>query len=365
MSMEYATGMDVGARKRRQDGINEDSIAVNVLEDGHLDTDRTAGVFVLADGAGGEEAGDIASYIAAVEVARRLTHTLWDTRRLGEVLGTTSTADTERRLDEATVTEPLANKDADWLLKRIETAIQSTHTRILQSIQNLGLGSAYTTVVAGVKTGDRFYFGWVGDSRAYVVNQHSGRADSERISLLTRDHSFVERLVQQGEIDEIEAHVHQKGNRITRALGGTHSEDPAGSTIQVETDHVRLFSDDIVLLTSDGLIDAYTDAPKLHEQYKQAENTSEIEETILDKSVTDNEIRDVILDADSLEAAVSRFLTLANERGGKDNLSIILFQDGTLEQSPADSLPPRGYERDSDPIGDRETIIRDSDLDAT
>lgn len=345
MSLEYATGLDVGARKRRQDGINEDSIAVNVLEDGHLDVNRNVGVFVLADGAGGEEAGEIASYVATVEVTRRLTETLWDGWRFEEVVGGVSPG---KGLDGETLAEPLVDRDATWLLGRLESAIQSTHTRILQIVRDLDLEGAYTTILAGVVVGGRLYLAWVGDSRAYVVNRNPERADDERIRLLTRDHSVVERLVERGEIDEVEAHVHREGNRITRALGGSRAEEPVESTVSVETRHVQLFSDDVVLFTSDGLVDAYVDAPQLHDEYQRADDPAPIEEEILDKSVTDDEIGQVVSETHTLEDAVGRLLTLANRRGGKDNLSLVLFRDETLPESPVEDLPDRTYDRSTE-----------------
>lgn len=359
MTIEYATALDTGIRKRQHGGINEDSVAVNVLEDAHLDGERTGAVFVLADGAGGEEAGDVASYLATVEVTRRLTQALWDCRRFDAPADDGPAADDGGQLDEAAVVDPLGGADADYLLDRIETAIQSTHTRILQTIETLDLEGAYTTIVAGVVAGDRLYYGWVGDSRAYVVNGHPDRQDDEQISRLTRDHSVVERLVQQGEIDPIEAHVHPNGNQLTRALGGRRDEEPSESTVAVDTNHVELFGDDAVVFTSDGLIDAYADAPDLHEQYENTEDRSRIEETILEKAVTDDEIRDVVLEADSLEAAAGDLVTLANKRGGKDNVSVVLFGDPTLDESPADGLPARTHDSSPEAVGDVDTVIGD------
>jgi len=365
MSLEYATALDVGARKREVGGINEDSVAVNVLEDGHLDTERTAAVFALADGAGGEEAGEVASYVATVEVTRRLTELLWESRTLDELLDD-GTGGGDRLFDDAAVAPPLADREPDWIAERIETAIRSTHTRLLQVIGEHGIGNAYTTIVTGVKIGDRLHYGWVGDSRAYVVNCHPERHPAQRTSRLTRDHSVVQRLRERGEIDEVEAHVHRQGNRITRALGGTASDDPAGSTIRIETGHVGLFGDDVVLFTSDGLIDAYADAPALHDRYRRADaaddlEPAEIEAEILDKSVTDDELRDVILETDTLRAAADRLLALANDRGGKDNLSVILFRDAGLDRSPTEGLPDRSHDSDAEPLGNRETTIRDGD----
>lgn len=342
MTIEYATGLDVGARGQTQGKINEDSVAVNLLEDGHRDECRSAGVFVLADGAGGEEAGDVASHIATVEIARRLTQTLWDAKSLEEGLQT-------------------ADSGPEWFLTRIETAVRSTHTRLLQRIQELGIGRTYTTVVAGVVVGDRLYYAWVGDSRLYVVNGHPERADGARVSRLTRDHSVVARLRERGQIDDIAAHVHPKGNRVTRALGGSADEEPAASTVQVETSHVRLFGDDTLLFTSDGLVDAYADAPALHERYRNADNPGAVEAEILEKAVTDDEIGDVVLDAGSLSAAVDALIALANRRGGKDNISLILSQNSNLDRAPAAGFPDRTYQRDADPPGNNPTTIRDSD----
>lgn len=361
MSIEYATKVDIGNRKRQRDGINEDSVAVTILEDNHLDTDRQEGVFALADGAGGEEAGDIASYIATVEVTRHLTKMLWDSRRVEATPDETVATDADAWLDDAIATNQVGGEDADWLLTQIDEAIQRSHTRILEMVQALDLGSAYSTIVAGVKAGDRLYYGWVGDSRAYVVNDHPDRANADRISLLTRDHSVVEQLVQRGEIDPVEAHVHRQGTQITRALGGTREDDSGESSVNVDTNHVPLFGDDVVMFTSDGLIDAYTDAPKLHEQYRAADDPSRIEETILEKAVTDDEIRDVILETDSLEAAGDRLVTLANQRGGKDNISLILFRDQSLARSPADDLPVRASDGPSVEVDDMSTVIGDPD----
>lgn len=361
MSIEYVTKVDIGNRKRQRGGINEDSVAVNILEDNHLDTDRQEGVFVLADGAGGEEAGDIASYIATVEVTRHLTKVLWDSRCVEAPPDDAEATDSDGWLDEVIAAKQFGSNDADWLLAQIDEAIQRTHTRILEMVQALDLGRAYTTIVAGVKAGDRLYYGWVGDSRAYVVNDHPDRANADRISLLTRDHSVVEQLVQRGEIDPVEAHVHRQGTQITRALGGTREDDPGESSVDVDTNHVPLFSEDVVVFTSDGLIDAYTDAPKLHEQYKEADDPSRIKETILEKSVTDDEIRDVIIETDSLDVAADRFVTLANKRGGKDNISLILFRDRSLAPSPVDDLPVRASDGPTVDVDDMTTVIGDPD----
>jgi serine/threonine protein phosphatase PrpC len=358
--MEYATALDIGERKRRQGGINEDSVAVTLVDEGHRDTERRSGVFVVADGAGGTQAGDIASYVATVEVSRWLSDRLWSERRLAGLSEAVGGDGTDLELTDGVVDDPLADASDATVQTAIEAAVEAAHTRIVEVIGELDLDSAYTTVVVAVVAGGRLHYGWVGDSRAYVVNL-GDREEDQRVTRLTSDHSEVERLVEQGAIDEVEAHVHRRGNRITRALGGTRTEDPALSTISVDTASVPLFGDDVVVLTSDGLIDAYTGAPQLHREYEDAEDTDAVADRILEKSVTDDEIGAVVREAESLSAAADRFVELSNERGGKDNLSLVLARDETLPPGPAGSLPIRSYDPAPEEVLDWDTVKQHPD----
>lgn len=357
--MEYTTAVDIGKRKRRQGGINEDSVAVTVTDEGHRDTNRRSGVFVLADGAGGARAGDVASYVTTVEVTRRLSDRLWTERRLSKVADFMDASREEFMAD--AVSASLSSVTDQMVETWISDAIAAAHTRLLEVIDDLGVQDGYSTVVAAVAIDGRLHYGWIGDSRAYIINVAQDREDDQRVSRLTKDHSEVERLVNQGAIDEVEAHVHRRGNMVTRALGGTRGEDPARSSVSADTGTVPLFGDDVVLLTSDGLIDAYTGAPELHEAYQEAENPDSVAERILEKSVTDDEIGEVVLDAPSLEAAADRFVELSNERGGKDNVSIILFRDDSLPYAPEGALPVRAYDPDVEEILARETVKQRSD----
>jgi len=205
---------------------------------------------------------------------------------------------------------------------------------------------------AGIYADGKLHYGWVGDSRAYVVN--SAR---ETISPLTRDHAVVQEWVDSDEIDPVEAHVHPNGNEITRALGGSGYEDPGEATVQVDTRTVRLYAEDTVLATSDGLIDAQTDAPGLYEEYVDSDRADAVADRIREAVVTDDEIRDVVLDASSLDAASKEFVALANDRGGKDNISVLLFADSALPETPeSGGMPVRDIDPDLD-ISERDTVI--------
>ncbi|MDT3435670.1 protein phosphatase 2C domain-containing protein [Haloarcula sp. 1CSR25-25] len=387
--MRYSTHYDIGDRKRGQ-GINEDSVSLTVFEEGHRDgyrgqdwpeppthstaaddgaadpTDgpsdtrtgddeadasddadtsrpmnRSAGVFVVADGAGGHDAGDIASYITTTVVAEQLAPVAIRAARsypggfdVDVARGVLPDPPGERELEAA-----------------VAEAVTTAHREIIRYADETGTQS-YTTVVAGIYADGKLHYGWVGDSRAYVVN-----GTRETISPLTRDHAVVQEWVDSDEIDPVAAHVHPNGNEITRALGGSGYEDPEEATVEVDTRTVRLFAEDTVLATSDGLVDAQTDAPDLYEEYVEADHADAVAERIRERVVTDEEIRDAVLDAPSLDAASQALVSLANDRGGKDNISVLLFADSALPETPeSGGMPVRNVDPDMD-ISDRETVI--------
>jgi serine/threonine protein phosphatase PrpC len=377
--MDYATHYDVGDRKR-DDGINEDSVAVSVFEQGHREgflghhradaeadrgtttegernteteqatdgTDssgdrpdnRSAAVFALADGAGGHDAGDVASYIATTAVCEHLAGTA------------VAAARSDPGGFDVAVDDPLpATPRTDDLEAAVAEAVVAAHREVLAYAAESGQ-QAHTTVVAGVVVGGSLHYGWVGDSRAYLVN-----AAREAIVPLTTDHAVVQRLRDADKIDDVEALVHPRGNEITRAVGGSGSEDPETATVNVETATVPLYREDVVLVTSDGLLDAQTEAPTLYEWYVDSGRDEEMAAVVRDRAVTDDEIRDRILSASSLDAAATDLVDMANERGGKDNLSTLLLHDGTLPETPEDP-PPRAAGAEPD-LEDRQTVLGD------
>lgn len=412
--MRYTTTYDVGDRKRSDNGINEDSIAATVLEDGHREgysppdvdleslvgdtgeeptghgacdahkpsqeqsdaeqhaaeqsdraaeetqafetenrrqakpRNRDAGIFVLADGAGGEQAGDIASYIATTVITEELSGIVHRARR--------------QRTDgfaldiDADFGEPVTD---DNLEEAIVDAVAAANQAIIEYAQEANLSGIYTTIVVGVSLGGRLYYGWIGDSRIYVINTRH-----QEITALTKDHAKVTRWEEEGRIDEVEAHVHPEGNEINSALGGssdmTTTEAAERVRQDIETRSVQLFREDNILLTSDGLIDAQTDAIDLYKEYIGSDKDEEVAEKVLAAVVTDDLLRDVVLEAETLEQSADRFVTLSNEKGGKDNISIIMFADETLPRSPdpdTSTLPERSVDP-PEPLEDRETVIQ-------
>lgn len=140
-----------------------------------------------------------------------------------------------------------------------------------------------TTVVAATCEGDVLQVANVGDSRLYIANHRE-------IRQITRDHSLVEEMVRMGGIAREEARNHPDKNIITRAVGADDIVKPDFFT-------VKLNYDDIVLMCTDGL-------------------TNMLE---------DEEIRMILEESRDLVEKAEELVKAANEKGGKDNISVILI----------------------------------------
>src|ERR1041384_7121998 len=168
---------------------------------------------------------------------------------------------------------------AYWLREAVETANRQIHTYAAAHPEVRGMGT--TTTAVGV-LGDRFFLSQVGDSRAYLIRQ--GQAVQ-----LTKDQSLMQRLVEAGELTEEEAAKSERRNIILQALG-------PDARVKVDLTHQEVRRGDILVLCSDGL----------------------------SGSVKKEEIADIATRQRDLPAACDRLIALANERGGPDNITVIL-----------------------------------------
>ena len=159
------------------------------------------GLWVVADGMGGHAAGDVAS--AAVV----------------------------RALNEVTFPASLES-----FVEVVKTRLEDVNQDLITSS---GVGSTGSTVVALLAHGDRCACLWAGDSRAYRLRNNVMHA-------MTLDHSYVEELVQMGELAPEDAENHPEANVITRAIG-------AAETVEIEVSVYQLQHGDRYLLCSDGL----------------------------------------------------------------------------------------------------------------
>ena len=144
----------------------------------------------------------------------------------------------------------------------------------------LGMGTTFVGAVANARMA---VVANVGDSRAYHINDGG-------ITRVTRDHSLVEDLLHQGNLTEDQARFHPKKNLITRALG---------TEFDVQTDlfDVPLETGDFLLLCSDGLTNMVDDQEILYE----------------------------VIHGGDAALCCERLVALSNERGGPDNITVILF----------------------------------------
>lgn len=166
----------------------------------------------------------------------------------------------------------------------LTTAINAANSAVFKKSQEdyevRGMG---TTVVAAIVLGNLAVIAHVGDSRAYLLN--------DEIKPITKDHSFVQLLIDTGKITEEEAKVHPDRNVITRAVGIEH-------VVDVELDIVDIDNNDKILICTDGLNGYVSDA--------------EILKTV-------NEYGD---------SSTEKLVETANNAGGRDNVTVVIISEG-------------------------------------
>lgn len=229
-----------------------------------IGSDRDLGVAVLADGMGGYKAGEVASAIAVNMILEELRDSFKDLKR-GEV-------DEETGFSQETL--------------RVKQAVEKANQTIFQTAQSQpqchGMG---TTLVAAAFYDNRLTIAHIGDSRLY-------RLRGEYFEQVTSDHSLLQELIDKGFYTPEEAKKSLNKNLVTRAMGIELNVTP---DLQEEI----VVPGDVYLLCSDGLSDL----------------------------VEDEEIRSTLKTyGDDLETTANRLIQLANDQGGKDNISVILVR---------------------------------------
>jgi PPM family protein phosphatase len=249
MRIKSAGLTDIGMKRAR----NEDNL--------FLYEDET--LYLVADGMGGHEAGEVASDMAVKTVADYFARTKDD-----DDVTWPFKLDKARRFDENRITTgiKLAN------LRITEAALQSPRQK------NMG-----TTVVGLFFRKDAVYIAHVGDSRIYRIR------DGE-IEQMTEDHSLLNDYIKMGKLtpEEIENFPHK--NVIVRALG-------MKETVQVDVRAEKIRTGDVYLLCSDGLSGMISD---------------------------DDMLRITLENPEDLQAACAKMINLANQNGGNDNITAVL-----------------------------------------
>lgn len=229
------------------------------------------GFVILADGMGGYNAGEVASGMATMLLSSEMENAF--------------ATSLPHELDEETG-QRFARR---CLLEKIAVANAAIYHTAESQPQYAGMG---TTLVAALFCDNQLTVAHIGDSRLY-------RLRGEEFSLLTRDHSFLQEQIDSGVLSVEEARFSQNKNLVTRALG----VDP---DVEAEIQDYDVQPGDIYLLCSDGLNDMVED--------------EEIQLTLHMLSA-------------NLELAATQLVQMANDNGGRDNVSVILVK--VLREFPA------------------------------
>jgi protein phosphatase len=220
VKIKLAAGTNVGLIRQN----NEDNFVVSsdlstsewlIPQAGpYADLGEFGALLVVADGMGGANAGEVASAIAVETIQKRFTP-----EQLKDVHG--DDKDIQEFMKEVV-------KEADLNI--------FNHSKEDESTRGMG-----TTIVMAWILGDKAYVCWCGDSRCYVLNKQHG------LIQLSKDHSYVQELVDKGELNPELMHDHPLSNVITRCLGDVERR------AEPETRIYQLHNGDIIMLCSDGL----------------------------------------------------------------------------------------------------------------
>ncbi|PWH15476.1 MAG: hypothetical protein DDG60_05745 [Anaerolineae bacterium] len=183
-----ASGQSVG----RQRELNEDSLFSLTTTIAGNNSNPPFGLFIIADGMGGHQYGEVASNVAIRTISgyvmKKFYSTLFNLPSLP--------------LDES-------------LQEIAQAAVQEAQRAVLREAPGSG-----TTVTAAIVLGQQLTIAHVGDSRAYLLY------NEQRMEAITRDHSLVQRLEELGQITSAEAAVHPQRNVLYRALGQGENLEP-------------------------------------------------------------------------------------------------------------------------------------------
>jgi serine/threonine protein phosphatase PrpC len=236
--------------------------------------DSSVGLVLLADGMGGHNAGEIASELAVNSI--------------------------RDALEDVLTPDLIASNVIDFNDDLREAIVYANNEIIRMANERLECAGMGTTIVVTLFHGDRVIIANVGDSRIYRLRE-------KELTQISKDHSLVQEMLDNGYISEEEAQMSASRNLITRALG-------IADQVEVDVAQDTVENGDLYLLCSDGLTDLVTN---------------------------DEILQLMLLYKDDLETGVKELIALANEKGGKDNISIIL---AGLQEAYSDSV---GLEEES------------------
>jgi serine/threonine protein phosphatase PrpC len=235
--------------------LNEDSLLSIELTSIFQGTIQPCGLFAIADGMGGHAAGDLASGLVINTIAQKV---------FSEIVSLQAAS---------------AEEYMDWLKETVQAANLVLYDHRQEAANDMG-----STLVICFLVGTQAFLAHQGDSRIYLINQGG-------VQQLTTDHSWVQHLINIGQISQDEARTHPQRNVIYRSLGDK-------SFVDVDCLSQQLLPHDRLLLCSDGL-------------------TNQLDDERLQK---------IVLEASCPQDACDRLVEAANAAGGDDNISAILIE---------------------------------------
>lgn len=224
-------------------------------------------LFVLSDGMGGEAHGEVASALAVETIVKHCMDA-----------GTDASATLVGNM------EPIWSEKTKRLTSAVHLANKSIYESAETNPDQHGMGA---TLTAAWIDGSKLSIAHVGDSRAYLLR-------SGTLQQLTSDHSLVAEQVRRGILTAAEAEESEMQSVLLRALG-------AVPDIEVDTEEHILFARDILMLCCDGLT----------------------------RMVTEPEIAGTLQAEPDPTRAAEKLVALANERGGVDNITVIVIRVGS------------------------------------
>lgn len=288
-SFKLFAGTNVGLRENNEDNftvcpdLSEGQWVVPSDSQEIISLGQYGCLLVVADGMGGQNAGEVASAIA-IDTVRDMFS-----------------------LDNLKAVAPKGDSLRSYLKKVI---VEADRRVKFQSSQNVGMSGMGSTIVLVWLIDGMAHVAWLGDSRAYSIIPGKG------ISRLTKDHSYVQNLVDSGLLTEEEAMNHPDSNIITKSLGDI------SNVAKPDCASYPIYDQEVILLCSDGLCGVCTD--------------SEIE-----KFVSANK--------DDLKVCKEALTDAALSDGSTDNITIALVQvfseNGFPEASPEIDICDRHFSR--------------------
>jgi PPM family protein phosphatase len=253
------------------------------------------GLFIVADGMGGYQAGEVASRIAVDTISKALdsffkplseqpTIKLSVSQEVDDdatiVINRVKAEDEEKFKTRKLPETPISKSIEEQLKNAIQQANRAIVNYGEHHTSSRGLGSTVTTALI---ENDQAYVANVGDSRTYLLR-------NGKLSPLTKDHSLVAKLVEAKQIEPEDIYSHPQRNLIYRSLGAGHKN------IDVDVFHETLQPNDTLLLCSDGLWEM----------------------------VRHDDLLKVLSEQISPQTICDKLVALANENGGEDNITAVV-----------------------------------------